>query len=138
MNFSIPTVEDIVTKYQGTDLENPEAAKAELMKLTKDELADKLMQATSHRSGTVQELAKAILQDEDMIAANYTVIADAIKVMMPSAKTSSKSIASYVSKKREEWNLPDRIRVSTARPKKTETEVPEVDEVDETESTETE
>ncbi len=118
MNFSIPTVEDIVTKYQAVELDNPEQAKAELMKLNKDELVERLIQATSHRSGTVQELAKAILQDEELIAANYETIADAIKVMMPTAKTSSKSIASYVSKKREEWELPPRIRIATQRPKK--------------------
>lgn len=136
MNFQIPTVEDIVNKYQGTDLENPEAAKAELMKLNKDELVDKLLAATSHRSGTVQELAKAILQDETLIAANYETIALAIKEMMPSAKTSSKSIASYVSKKREEWELPPRIRISAPRAKKEEPIVePEATE-SETETTE--
>ena len=125
MNFQIPTVEAIVAKYSSVELDNPEQAKAELMKLTKDELVDKLLQATSHRSGTVQELAKAILQDEELIAAPYEVIANAIKEMMPTAKTSSKSIASYVSKKREEWSLPDRIRVSVARPKKEKEETEE-------------
>ena len=118
MKFEIITVDNIVSKYQGTDLENPEQAHQELMKLSKDELVTKLIQATAHRSGTVQELAKAILQDEDMITANYETIAEAIKVMMPSAKTSSKSIASYVSKKREEWELPPRIRIATQKPKK--------------------
>jgi len=117
MNLHV-TTSDITTKYAGIDLNNQEAAMTELLKLSKQQLAEQLLQAKAHRSGTVQELAKAILQDEDLVAASYETIADAIKEMMPSAKTSSKSIASYVSKKREEWELPDRIRVSSARPKK--------------------
>ena len=112
MTITIPTTEDIVAKYQGADLDNPEAQKEALMKLTKEELVDKLMEAQAHRSGTVQELAKAILKDEEFVAASYDTIADAIKELKPEAKTSAKSIASYVSKKKEEWQLPPRIRVS--------------------------
>ena len=72
------------------------------------------------RTDTVQDLAKAILKDEDLIAANYEVIASAIKELKPGSKTSSKSIASYVSKKREEWQLPPRIRITAQRTKETE------------------
>ena len=118
MNITIPTQEEIVAKYSGfnTDLSQEEAVEArtiELTKLTKDELvAHIIAQESNKKTGTVQELAKAILKDEDMIAANYDVIASAIREIMPDAKTSSKSIASYVSKKREEWELPQRIRIS--------------------------
>lgn len=118
MTFNIPTQEEIVAKYSGfnTDLTQEEAVVArteELMKMNKDDLVAHIIeQESSKKRGTVQELAKAILKDEDLIAANYEVIANAICEIMPDAKTSSKSIASYVSKKREEWELPQRIRIS--------------------------
>jgi uncharacterized protein YjdB len=120
MNFTIPTTEDIVQKY--TDF-NPdlsqedalEAKKIELHKLTKDELVDMILESQkAKRTDTVQDLARAILSDEELIAASYEQIAEAIRELKPDAKTSSKSIASYVSKKREEWNLPQRIRISKA------------------------
>jgi len=113
MTITIPTVEDIVEKYQGVDLDNPEARKEELMKSTKEELVAKIIELETNKSGTVQELAKAILKDEKFIAADYGMIAEAIRQIMPEAKTTSKSIASYVSKKKEEWELPRRIRISS-------------------------
>lgn len=120
MNFTIPTVEDIVLKYSdyNSALDNEaalEAKKEELHKLTKDELINLLVEKQKEsRTDTVQDLAKAILKDSELIAANYEDIASAIREIKPDAKTSSKSIASYVSKKREEWELPQRIRISKA------------------------
>ena len=73
-------------------------------------------------SGPLQRLLRKFLKDEEFIAADYETIAQAIRVMKPEAKTSSKSIASYVSKKREEWELPMRVRVTKQRaPKEEET-----------------
>ncbi len=138
MNFTIPTVEDITSKYAdynpALDTESAlEAKTAELMKLNKDELVAKILESQKEsRKDTVQDLAKAILKDEDMIAASYDIIAEAIRVLKPDAKTSAKSIASYVSKKRDEWELPQRIRVTQPRAKK---EVP-VTEEPETETSE--
>jgi len=116
--FTMPTVEDIVKRYSdynpALDTEAAyEAEKASLMKLTKEVLVEKLLENKKEaRTDTVQDLAKAILSDEDLIASNYEDIAEAIRTLKPGSKTSSKSIASYVSKKREEWNLPQRIRIS--------------------------
>ena len=127
-NFTIPTVEDITSKYEGfnPDLNQEEALEAktvELHKLTKDDLVKMILDSQKEkRTDTVQDLAKAILKDEDLIAANYEVIADAIRILKPGSKTSSKSIASYVSKKREEWDLPQRIRITAQRAPKVSTE----------------
>ena len=113
----IPTKEEIVAKYQdfNPEVEDP---RAELEKLTKAELIEKVIELSrTRRTDTVQELAKAILKDEDFLAAPYETIAEAIRELKPEAKTSAKSIASYVSKKREEWNLPTRFRVSVPRTK---------------------
>ena len=121
MNFTIPTAEDIVLKYSNynPDLNQEEAliAKtAELHKLTKDDLVEMILSNQKEsRTDTVQDLARAILKDEDLIAANYEDIASAIKELKPGSKTSSKSIASYVSKKRDEWELPPRIRITRPR-----------------------
>lgn len=114
-NFTIPTVDDIVQKYSTFEsaAQDPQEALDELMKLTKAELAQLVIESKkTARTDTVQELARAILSDEDLIAATYEDIASAIKELKPGTNTSSKSIASYVSKKREEWNLPLRIRIS--------------------------
>ena len=118
MNFVIPTVDDIVAKYQDFSLNTDEAIetkRAELHKLTKDELVEMILESEKNKKNdTVQDLARAILSDPDLIAASYEDIANAIREIKPDAKTSSKSIASYVSKKREEWALPQRIRITKA------------------------
>ena len=118
MNFHIPTTEEIVAKYSAFEANTDEALEAktaELHKLNKDELVEMVLEGLkTRRTDTVQELAKAILKDPDLIAANYEQIAEAIREIRPEAKTSSKSIASYVSKKREDWELPQRIRISRA------------------------
>ena len=115
MNFTIPTVEDITNKYTAFEA-NQEDPRAELSKLTKDELIERVIELSRNkRTDTVQELAKAILSDEEFLAADYETIASAIRTIKPEAKTSAKSIASYVSKKREEWNLPPRIRIQKPR-----------------------
>ena len=118
MNFHIPTTQEIVEKYSAFEVNTDEALEAkrvELHKLTKDELVEMILEAQKNKKmDTVQDLARAILSDEDLIAANYETIAEAIREIKPEAKTSSKSIASYVSKKREEWNLPQRIRITKA------------------------
>ncbi len=126
MDFHIPTTEEIVTKYSdynpSLDTEAAlEAKRDELMKSTKDELVALILESQKEaRKDTVQDLAKAILRDPDLIAANYEQIAEAIRELKPEAKTSSKSIASYVSKKRDEWDLPQRIRVTAQRKPKVE------------------
>ena len=116
MNFKIPTTEEIIEKYSAFEAstdEALEAKRAELNELDKDELVELVLEGLkTRRTDTVQELAKAILKDEEFIVANYEQIASAIRTIRPDAKTSSKSIASYVSKKRVEWDLPQRIRIS--------------------------
>lgn len=131
MNFTIPTVEEISSKYADYNpaLDNEaalEAAHTDLMKLTKEELVAQILESKKEkRTDTVQDLARAILSDEELIAAPYEVIAEAIRELKPDAKTSSKSIASYVSKKRDEWNLPQRIRITMPKVKE---EAPEATE----------
>lgn len=131
MNFIIPTIEDITAKYTDFNIDSEEGLTArthELEKMNKADLIALVIEKEKvKRTDTVQELAKAILKDEEFIAADYETIAMAIRELKPEAKTSSKSIASYVSKKRDEWELPVRIRVTKQRAPKAEedTETPE-------------
>ena len=131
MNFTIPTIEDIASKYTNFTVDSQEgldARTAELEKLNKSELVDLIISKEKEkRTDTVQELAKAILKDEEFIAAPYDTIAEAIRLIKPEAKTSSKSIASYVSKKREEWELPPRIRITVTKPKEVKEDTPTED-----------
>ena len=125
MNFTIPTQEDIVQAYTNFTVDSEEGLTArtqELNALNKSDLIDLIISKEKEkRTDTVQELAKAILKDPEFIAADYEMIASAIREIKPEAKTSSKSIASYVSKKRDEWDLPQRIRITKQRaPKETE------------------
>ena len=118
MELTIITKEDIVEKYSNfsSEAKTLDEWKSELSKLTKDELVEQLAQIKVNKPvGSVQELAKAILKDEELLTASYEDIAEAIRELIPDAKTSPKSIASYVSKKREEWNLPMRYRISKPR-----------------------
>ncbi len=135
MNINIPTQAEIVAAYSNFTVDSEEGLTQrtqELEKLNKAELVELIISKEKEkRTDTVQELAKAILKDPELIAADYEMIASAIREIKPEAKTSSKSIASYVSKKRDEWDLPQRIRITKARAPKEEAEeeVPETEEV---------
>ena len=92
----------------------------ELMKLKKEELVALIMESEktrNHKGITVQDLAKAMLKSEDHLGVNYETIAQAIRILIPDAQTSSKSIASYVSKKGEDWNLPARYLIRQSKVK---------------------
>lgn len=107
----------VVAKGEEQEVDNS-PREAELHKLNKEALVELIisLETKGKRSGTtVQDLAKAMLQDEDCLAVNYDSIAEACRILIPGAKTSTKSIASYVSKKREEWKLPMRYMVRQPR-----------------------
>ncbi len=131
MNINIPTQAEIVAAYSNFTVDSEEGLNArtqELEKLNKSDLIDLIISKEKEkRTDTVQELARAILSDPELIAADYEMIASAIREIKPEAKTSSKSIASYVSKKRDEWDLPQRIKISRPRVKEVEPEATEED-----------
>jgi len=125
--MKLTNVADITAKFQSI-VADPESANEEaqairteeLGKLNKADLIGMIISAEARNSGSVKvgDLAKMILQDEEFITASHETVAQAVRELIPGSQTSYKSIASYVSKKREEWALPDRIQVRTARPKK--------------------
>lgn len=125
MDIQIFTAAEMASKFEDLVVAEGEsqdvdttAREADLHKLNKDGLVALIisLEAKGKRAGTtVQDIARAMLTDEDCLAVNYETIAEACRLLIPGAKTSSKSIASYVSKKREEWDLPIRYMVRTPK-----------------------
>ena len=79
-------------------VQKPEELKAELMKLKKEELVERLMASMKVAAIKIEDIVKPILEDEDCKYLTYEQIATAVCKKVPGAKTSSKSIASYASK----------------------------------------
>lgn len=126
--LTITTVEDIVAKYSqiiagvdgvSTKETFAEARKAELVKLTKDQLIDFIINIEYKPDSKIKvgDIAKMILKDEDFLTASHQTVADAVKALVPDASTSAKSIATYVSKMAEAWDLPQRIIIRQSKPK---------------------
>jgi len=116
--MKIATIQEAVEKFGALVANNNDEAiiasrKEELMKLTKEELADMIISYEKRKSNGigVGELAKAILQDEDFVTLSNKEVADVCRALIPGSNTSHKSIASYISKKRDEWNLPTRFQI---------------------------
>lgn len=110
----------LVAGVEPVEVPDTSAREEELSKLTKAQLVELIIKSetkTPARGITVQEVAKAILKDEECIACNYDTVAEACRLLIPGAATSPKSIASYVSKKRDEWQLPDRLLIRTSKHK---------------------
>jgi hypothetical protein len=124
------TAQELATRFaslvdgvETVEVPDTSAREEELSKLTKAQLVELIVKSESKspaRGITVQSVAKAILQDEECIACNYETVAEACRLLIPGANTSSKSIASYVSKKRDDWQLPDRLLIRTSKHKEPE------------------
>jgi len=125
--MKIVNADDIVQKFQSI-VADPESANEEaianrteeLMKLTKAELTEMILAAEARNTGGVKvgDLARLILQDEELVTASHNDVAQAIRTLIPGSSCSHKSVATYVSKKRVDWDLPPRIQIRTARVKK--------------------
>lgn len=122
-NIQIFNAEQLAEKFSSmaaspTETHDTTDREAELSKLTKAELIEIILgyeAPKAHKTVNVQDIARAILQSEDCVACNYEAIAGACRILVPGAQTTSKSIASYVSKRRLDWNLPERIMIRTQK-----------------------
>jgi len=118
MNFptvqeTIKAFEDIVSTTELAD-DSLDARRSELTELTHEELVEMIIsfeKRNTNKGVGVGDLARAILQHPDYITLSNGEVAEVCRELIPGSQTSHKSIASYVSKKREEWALPDRIQV---------------------------
>lgn len=84
-----------------------EKRREDLLKLSKEELVEILLKQIKVTDIKIEDVAKVILEDPDCAWLDYSQIAEAICVAIPSAKTSNKSLASYASKNPRDkgWNV---------------------------------
>ena len=141
-NLNIVSVEDIVAKYRpivdqlsgGSSKEDyAKEREADLHAMTKNQLVAFIIDLEYKPSSKLKvvDVVKRILMDEELLTASHDTVAQAVCQLVPGANTSSKSVATYVSKQSEEWGLPNRIVIRTAKPKKAvEAEAEPVEEVE--------
>lgn len=104
----------IVAHYKGLDEQTPDVIEArvkELKALSKDDLIDllvKLEAPKSDKAFKVEDIVKDILEAPECATYTYEQIAALVQQALPGAKTSSKSVASYASKKKDEWHIAKR------------------------------
>ena len=88
-----------------------EAKRAELEKHTKADLIQMILtldKPKADKAFKVEDVAKALLESPDCALLTYEQIATMVQAALPEAKTTSKSIASYASKRKDEWNIVSR------------------------------
>lgn len=84
------------------NLDSPEE---ELMKLTKEELVKRLVAVQTSTGLTVATVIQRFLEEPDCALLNYEQIATLVHQVLPEARTSSKTVASYASKQKDAWNI---------------------------------
>lgn len=86
----------------------------ELTKLKKEDLINLILAQEKFQTIKVEDLVKPILEDPKCAWLDYAAIATLIRNVLPTAKTSSKSLASYASKypQKKGWNVQPRKTVS--------------------------
>ncbi len=90
------------------------ARAAELAALKKDDLIALVLtleKPKQERAFKIEDIAQRILEDPLCAIFSYEQIAGIVQQILPEAKTSSKSIASYVNKRKEEWDIVPREKI---------------------------
>lgn len=85
----------------------------ELDKMSKKDLVALVLQLEKpkvDKSVKVEDVVKALLTAPECAIFNYETIASLVVQAIPDAKTSQKTVASYASKKNEEWGVIKRER----------------------------
>ena len=86
----------------------------ELSKMKKDELVELILSLEKPKTDAkpkVEDIARALLVDEACAILPYEAIAQLVHRAIPESNTSSKSIASYFSKKGKEWGALKRVKL---------------------------
>lgn len=102
----------IIASFIGVVAEDAvEVRKAELTALKKDELVARILELEKPKSKdgvTVESVARKFMESPELALFNWNQIAELVKRVLPEANTSSKSIASYASKRKEDWAIAPR------------------------------
>ena len=92
--------QELVESFKITD-----SIEEELLALDKEELVARLLAYQSTTDLTVATVIRRFLEDPRCALLNYTQVATLVQQVLPSSKTTSKTVASYASKQREVWNI---------------------------------
>lgn len=109
--------QEIVARYTGLNADSPdvvEARKVELKDLSKSDLIDlvvSLEKPKVERAFRVEDIIKDMLCAPELAIFNYDQIAALVHQILPEAKTTNKSVASYASKKKAEWEIVPRQKL---------------------------
>lgn len=107
----------IVAGFQGELANAPdavEARKAELSTLKKDELIARILELEKPKGEAkvkVEDVARALMESTECAVLTWSDIAEVIQASGFGEKTSGASIASYASKRKDEWNIVPRERL---------------------------
>jgi len=109
--------QEIVAHFLAQNSDAPdvvEARKVELKDLSKNELIDlvvSLEKPKVERAFRVEDIIKSMLTAPELAIFNYDQIAALVIQVLPEAKTTNKSVASYASKKKSEWEIVPRQKL---------------------------
>lgn len=109
--------QEIVNRFTGQLEGTPDAVAArteELEKLGKATLVAMIIgleKPKTDKAFRVEDVIKEILEEPACAIYNYEQIATLVQQVLPEAKTSSKSVASYASKKKTEWTIVPRQKL---------------------------
>jgi hypothetical protein len=109
--------QEIVAQFTGQLEGQPdvvEARKTELKELSKSDLIDLVVSLEApkvERAFKVEDIVKVVLEEPACAIFSYEQIAGLVHQVLPESKTSSKSVASYASKKKEDWNIIPREKI---------------------------
>ena len=110
--------QEIVNRFLGLSSDAPdvvEARKVELKELSKSDLIDlvvSLEKPKVDRAFRVEDVIKEMLCTPELAIFNYDQIAALVVQILPEAKTSNKSVASYASKKKADWPIVPRQKLT--------------------------
>lgn len=117
LRLASTTAKSIIDGFIGKQSNAPDvvAARTEELKAMKKEdiiaLVIELEKPKVDRPFKTEDVVKALLESPECACFNYEQIAALVQQAMPGAKTSSKSVASYASKKKDVWNVVKREKI---------------------------
>ena len=109
--------QEIVARFTGMADQEPdvvEARKVELKELNKAELIDLIVSLEKpkvEKAFKVEDIVKEVLEEPACAIFSYEQIAGLVHQVLPDSKTSSKSVASYASKRKTDWNIVPREKI---------------------------
>ena len=90
-----------------------EGRREELQAMAVDELIELILtleKVKGNSGAKIEDVARALLEDEQLSIFTYEQLSGVIRKHVPDAKTTGKGLASYVTKHKDDWNVVKRVR----------------------------